>query len=222
MATYLEWNHALIDYFTQLVPAHTPVRFSVDDNVLAEVFATRFHRSVTTASEATDDFREAVRQRCVLNGAVNLPPDKLTTAGEPAGVAFLAAMVYAAFRMISDEDAAGHNYFIRLREFLGLDTDEAGRPFGLGRLGEGYHNAPEQYLWRRWNTWLSEHGWLPTASPGNTQYDVWIHYPISQTLLRDGDRQRLRSRSKITFPINCTVSGAVLSRSSNRHGTCLS
>ena len=35
-------------------------------------------------------------------------------------------------------------------------------------------------------------------------------------------RRRVRSCSKITFPINCTVPGAVLSRSSNRHGTCLS
>ena len=32
--------------------------------------------------------------------------------------------------------------------------------------------------------------------------------------------RELRICSKITFPINCTVSGAVLSRSSNRHGTC--
>ena len=126
------------------------------------------------------------------NGAVDVPPDGLTAAGEPVGVAFIAAMVYAAFRMISDEDAAGHNYFTRLREFLGLATDEAGRPFGLGQLGDGCGNAPEQYIWCRWKTPGSpEHGWLPTASPGNTHYDVWIHYPISQTLLRDGDRQRL-------------------------------
>ena len=66
---------------------------------------------------------------------MDVPPDGLTAAGEPVGVAFIAAMVYAAFRMISDEDAAGHNYFTRLREFLGLATDEAGRPFGLGQLG---------------------------------------------------------------------------------------
>ena len=32
----------------------------------------------------------------------------------------------------------------------------------------------------------------------------------------------LRGCSKITFLINCTVSGAVLSRNSNRRGTCLS
>jgi hypothetical protein len=191
MPTYLEWNHALIDYFTRPVPRHAPVRLSVDDDVLAEVFATQFQRTGAKANAATEDFRDAVRQRCVSGGAVEVPPDRLTPEGEPEGVAFLAAMVYAAFRMIDDEDAAGHNYFTRLREFLGLDTDEAGRPFGLGRLGDACGNAPEQHLWRRWNTWLAEHGWLPTATPGNTQYYLWIHYPLSQTLLRDGDRLRL-------------------------------
>ena len=65
MPTYLEWNHSLIDYFTRNVPRHAPVRLSVDDDILAEVFATKFHRIVTSASEATDDFREAVRQRCL-------------------------------------------------------------------------------------------------------------------------------------------------------------
>src|SRR5262249_22382922 len=128
MPTYLEWNHALIDYFTRPVPLHSPVRLSVDDDALAEIFVGHFNQVDASGSAATDDFRAAVRERCVSGHFVDLPPNRLTAQGEPEGVAFLAAMVYAAFRMNDDEDAAGHNYFTRLRDFLGLDTSEAGRP----------------------------------------------------------------------------------------------
>jgi hypothetical protein len=192
MPTYLEWNHALIVHFTRNAPPHAPVRLSVDDDVLTEVFATHFHRTVTSPSEATDDFREAIRQWCVSGGAVRLPPDRLTAAGEPEGVAFLAAMVHAAFRMIDDEDVAGHNYFTRLREVLGLEKQGGGRPDGM-KIYPFDAPAPEAPLWQAWNDWLAQHGWIPTAALRPAQRRLWPDYPISQTLLRDGDRQRLSS-----------------------------
>jgi hypothetical protein len=73
------------------------------------------------------------------------------------------------------------NYFKRLREVLGLELeDEQVRPLGL----RGYEDA---VVWRNWSDWIEERGWRPTAHPGRGAR-VHINYPLSQTLLRDGDR----------------------------------
>jgi hypothetical protein len=102
-------------------------------------------------------------------------------------------MVYAAFRMIDDDDAAGHNYFTRLRNVLGLTPaadNRDNRPEGMKIHPITYH-APEAPLWQQWISWLSEKGWIPTAALRQATRHHWSDYPISQTLLRDGDRQKI-------------------------------
>src|SRR5207249_518033 len=83
-----------------------------DDDALLEIFATRFNRPHATAEEGRTDFLKAIRAECVVGESVRLPLLSFSSQGEPEWVAFLAAMVDAAFRMI-DDDAAGHNYFTR-------------------------------------------------------------------------------------------------------------
>jgi hypothetical protein len=193
MPTYLEWNRALIAHFTPNVPRHSPVRLSVDDEALFEIFATQFNRPDATLQDASKDFLSAVRTECVVGQSVKLPRIAFTEDGEPTWVAFLAAMVDAAFHMIDDDDAAGHNYFSRLRTALGLDPagdNRSNRPDGMKILPFD-DQAPEAPLWQRWNTWLSDRGWIPTATLRQTERRHWSDYPISQTLLRDGDRQKI-------------------------------
>ena len=57
-------------------------------------------------------------------------------------------------------------------------------------LTDAYGQRLDVALWLAWNDWLLTSGWEPTATHGgpNTKY---INFPISQALLRDGDRDRL-------------------------------
>src|SRR5262245_55170411 len=155
--TYLEWNHAILTHFTASVPRHSPVRLSVTDDALLEIFATEFRRPEANAQQARDDFLSAVRAECILGQSVRLPRLEFTPSNEPKWVAFIAAMVDAAFRMIDDDDGAGHNYFTRLRAVLGLQPtpdNRDNRPEGMKIHPITYH-APEAPLWQRWNAWLS-------------------------------------------------------------------
>ncbi len=49
----------------------------------------------------------------------------------------------------------------------------------------------EEVLWKNWNGWLMQNGWLPSAERGKHQNDKFIHYPLSQALLREGDKGKL-------------------------------
>src|SRR5262249_2005561 len=57
-------------------------------------------------------------------------------------------------------------------------------------LTDAYGERLDGALWCEWNRWLTERGWEPTAVAGghNNRY---INYPICQSLLRNGDRDRL-------------------------------
>jgi hypothetical protein len=196
-----------------------------DEGEAAAHLATEFNRPDVTLQEAGKDFLSAVRSECVVGQTVKLPRIAFTEDGEPTWVAFLAAMVDAAFRMIDDDDAAGHNYFSRLRAVLGLnpsDDNRGNRPDGMKLHPVTYH-APEASLWQRWNTWLSERGWIPTATLRQTERRHWPDYPISQTLLRDGDRQKIagmleEERASGRFPVSPDLEriAAFLRRSVNR------
>ena len=52
MPTYLEWNHALLQHFTRSVPRHAPVRLSVTDDALLEIYATQFCCPEASAEQA--------------------------------------------------------------------------------------------------------------------------------------------------------------------------
>lgn len=168
------------------------MRLSVTDDALFEIYATQFCCPEASAEQARGDFLAAVRAQCVRGQTVCLPQVEFAS-NQPTWVAFLAAMVDAAFRMIDDDDGAGHNYFGRLRSVLSLPASpdpENNRPDGMKILPYMKH-APEAPLWQRWNAWLSERGWIPTAALRQSERRYWSDYPISQTLLRDGDRQRI-------------------------------
>jgi hypothetical protein len=111
----------------------------------------------------------------------------------PDYVGFLAAMVLAAQQMEREETnesfsggdgdvVAQHNYFFRLRQVLGLEEKKK-RPEGLG-VGD------EADLWKAWNRWLLLKGRESTAEEGEGS-SRYISYPLSQSMLRDGDKNHL-------------------------------
>ena len=202
MPAYRPWNRALAGYFAKGLPPGEPFYLSVDDDALLAVGAEWFggeNPPETGATEATGeagaadyaaDFLRAVRQQCVAGGGISLdsisgrPED-----GPPDCIGLLAAMVLAAYRMAPDEDAAEINYFTRLREVLGLDLNEPGRPAGLRYPANA--SAPEEQLWAAFNHWVLRNGWLPSAGRGPEGPQKYTNYPLSQTLLRRADKEHL-------------------------------
>lgn len=185
MNGYHAWNAALCGYLTAGVPRGRPVFMHVDASVLAA--AARMLPEPLDRHGAEAAFCAEVRAFVCPGGVVDTGRIRRidVTNGVPLCVAFLAATVLAATQMRDDEDASEGNYFLRLREVLGMPAGP-GRPAGMESGGLG-----EQPLWWLWNRWLQKSGWLPTASPGEGPR-TYIQYPISQALLRVADADRLR------------------------------
>lgn len=182
--SYDVWNHAIATYVTAGAQRGSTVYLSIDDEVIEQI-----QRHLQTHEDQPPEaFLKAVKQRVVLGRHVELKRVRgRNRYGEPNGIAFLAAMVLAASRMAEDEEEeiASSNYFTRFCEVLDIDQD-GGRPLGMRSGAEA-----EEPLWREWIVWLGEIGLLSSARPGEgaTRY---TSYPISQTLLRGTDRDRLR------------------------------
>ncbi|NJR17203.1 MAG: hypothetical protein HC785_16795 [Calothrix sp. CSU_2_0] len=185
MANYGDWNQALASYFTSGVPRGTRVYLSVDDEVLERI-GRKFNQEFPSGNWG-DDFRRAVREKIIAEGRVNLGQLQGRNAdGLPKGVAFLGAMVLAANDMADEEEISDDNYFKRLRQILDLPSSENGRPLGM-KSG----SKDEEPLWREWNHWLMENGFMPSAHRGRGGRTTYINYPISQSLLRRTDKNRL-------------------------------
>ena len=186
MPNYKQWNEAVANYFSAGLPAGTPFYLSVDDNTLDEVGTN--YLGIEPGFGCMEDFERAVRDHCIrgVKSRVSLTAiaDRSTNV-PPNCVAFLGAMVLAAHRMDSDLEAPEHNYFTRLRGVLGLPLDESGRPAGLDLP------PPELRLWNNLNEWIRANGWIASAEEGDDIPNRYINYPISQALLRQGDRARL-------------------------------
>ena len=187
MANYAEWNKAIAEYFVKGMPNSSIIYLSVDEGVLMDI-GTRFEQSEANHVDWIEDFTRAVRSECVVDTQISLErlsdyqSDRL-----PYCVAFLAAMVLAAHRMVGedteDETIAQINYFKRLRQVFGVPAEEGGRPDGLQPAGV------EESLWQSWNWWLIQNGLLPSAEKGESTNYAYINYPLSQALLREGDRK---------------------------------
>lgn len=189
MATYNEWNKAIAEYFVSGLPSGATVYLSVDEAALMDIGA-RFEQSGISYVDWVEDFMVAVRSKCVIGAEVKLPSGLGYQSDQvPNCVAFLAAMVLAAHYMIGEEieneTVLQTNYFKRLRQVLGLSDEDAGRPEGLLPAGI------EEYLWKIWNRWLIDNGWLHSAEQGQSNYNKFINYPLSQALLRETDQEIL-------------------------------
>ena len=190
MATYLEWNEAIADFFTRGLMRSEALYLSVDEDTLMAIGSQRF--SELDVDEVVHDFESALRKECVRGEQILLPPIAAgSEGGPPHCIAFLAGMVLAAHRMAPEDDIAEINYFTRLREILGV-IGESGRPRGLRPP------APEEPLWVAFNDWAIRNEWQPTAERGPEGTMKFTNYPLSQSLLRQGDKGRLEREFRDT------------------------
>jgi len=188
MTNYTDWNTAIAHYFTQNVPKGTKIYLSLDDDILVKI-GSNFAEECT-ASSWVENFCSVVRRKVVQDKRVELGAiSGFDSSGYPRGVAFLGIMVLAANRMEEDEEVSQTNYFTRLRQILDLPEDGQSRPRGL-RTVDG--SAPEVELWTMWNQWLLKQGFIPTAQEGTTEPTKYTNYTISQSLLRNADKDKLR------------------------------
>lgn len=182
MASYTDWNQALISYFISGVPRGVKIYLSVDEDVIEHIGYNFINSSID--GNWVNDFNTAVKKRVVVNEQVDLKRlQERNTQGFPQGVAFLCASVLAASRMGKEEQISEKDYFQRLREILSLPG--SGRP-------QGMNPGTEEPLWKEWNSWLMEQGFLPSAQPGKGGPTKYINYPISQCLLRRTDKDKLK------------------------------
>lgn len=189
MPDYQQWNKAITDHFLQGMPSGATIYLSMDFSALYEI-STRLKLDNNIDKLWKDDFFQSLRSHCLSNGAIQIRAiDGFYDDGIPRAVAFLGAMVLAAYLMIEEDTDEGiiseTNYFKRLRMVFGLDIDGRGRPAGLNPPGI------EERLWTNWNNYLLKKSYFPSAEPGQGIARRYINFPLSQALLRDADKDRL-------------------------------
>jgi hypothetical protein len=184
VATYSEWNQALIDFAVQGIPRGKYVFLSIDEDTLESIGLS--FEIESPADGWVSDFKQAVRFHCTSRGKITLkritsplrdPEDRPRYAG------FLAAMVLAAHYMGEDEDTGIHetDYFTHLNRVFDLDENTS---------RAGLDSGEEIHLWEDWQRWVRSRGLLPSLQAGQGKYK-YIGYPISQALLRQSDKDKL-------------------------------
>jgi hypothetical protein len=183
MANYQQWNQAIASYFTSGIPRGTRVYLSVDDDILDRI-GEEFGLYLT-ADTWGDDLQKAVTAQVIVGDSVDLQRLQwISSNGFPPGVAFLGLCVLAASQMAEDDKISARDYFSRLRKVFGLSG--CSRPPGMESGAKA-----EEPLWKDWNRWLLRQGFEPTVQRGCGRPMIYINYPISQTLLRRADKERL-------------------------------
>lgn len=184
MVTYHEWNQALATYFTQDVPRGSAIYLDVSREALHEIWSNILNQS--GKRDPVTSFCQAVRGYILEYGSVlNLKHalrQSIGSADAPLGLAWLCLQVLAAVQMRPDENHNLSNYYVHLRALLNLPG--TGKPKGLDYIDL-------ERLWLQWNRWLSAQGFQSTAQRGSTKTTKYIHYPLSQCLLRQGEAGQL-------------------------------
>lgn len=192
VSSYEEWNNAIATYFTVGVPSGSSIFLGLDHDAIEDIAYKFLHNP---PDDPIEDFKGSVREYCIpsFSSRVNLYVFRKQINQIPGGIGFLGLMVYAAYKMHDEEGIDETNYFLRLREALGL-LPIPGRP-------EGMPPGEEEPLWIKWNEYLNNSGFESTAERG-TGPQTYLRYVISQTILRESDKEFLNRRFKeVTIPL---------------------
>lgn len=201
---YSDWTLALYEVLLKNHPEGQAVYLQIDTDSLEQIAQQQVESGNWRNQEQTSwtqAFLRAVRDYLGDRGQLNLarikdyylcPPPSQAQRYEcrqiaryqlshqavicPLSLGFLAAQVLVATQMRSDQEFSSGNYYNRFRQLLQLDCNHLERQ-GAARL------------WQTFNYWLQLRQWIPTAHAGQGP-QRFIQYPISQCLLRQGDRQK--------------------------------
>lgn len=108
----------------------------------------------------------------------------------PPFSALLLALSLAAERMRADTEFSSNNYYQRLADVLHLEDSHRAR-LKVELAHSAKHTAE---FWESLNAWLTQHDHAfgqPTADDFNSPFR-YVSFAVSQSLVRDVDRQRLR------------------------------
>ena len=192
-ATYLAWNDAVAEeYFTGRW-AGAPVYMDMEPDVLS-----RLGQHLTPPGEQPEDaFVDAVAATMQLKAggrrAFSRHVESVNawrrddSAAPPPCLAVLGLLSLIAEAMTSDDQYRATNYTDRLCDRLAIHDDRARQ-----RLKRDFREQTH-ILWDEFNAWLDDHDGslgLPTAYAFD--YRVHVGIPISQALVREHDRQRLK------------------------------
>jgi hypothetical protein len=189
VANYLQWNEAIINFTLSDLRIGSRVFLSIDDAALEGIGRTFSEPRPPTGW--VEDFKRSVRHKCVFADEINLARfayPMRDSKNRPRYVPLLAAMVLAAHNMGDDggDRIDPRAFFTHFNSVMGL-PDQQGRTKGL-------NTGEDEKLWEDWNQWLRTQGFLPTAVPGDPGAYRYTRYPISQTVLRQSDRNSLWRR----------------------------
>jgi hypothetical protein len=180
---YLEWNAVLCDHFIRNAMVGSAVYLTIDEDLLRALASA--HGVDGTGDAAVRDFATAVRTRVRMGRSTGDDMSLRSLEGQdaferPNCVAFLALCVLAGHRM-GDGDYTDTAFFAQLCDLIGFHGNP--RPSGMPA-------GAEEPLWNNWARFLAQRNLLSTAKAGRgpTRY---LNYPVSQTLLRSADRDRL-------------------------------
>jgi hypothetical protein len=207
MAGFEAWNQGIAAYFIAGAAKGSPIFLSLDGEAIEDIAARFLEESVEGGAQR--DFMRSIRRRCISDGGDYVDIEALgrTIGTVPGGVAFLGLMVLAAYKMQEEEGIDETNYFLRLREVLGLPQIQR-RPEGMTPPGA------EEPLWKEWNNYLVAMGFQPTAERGAGP-QTYLRYVLSQAILRESDKQFLEQRFReahLGLQLDCDQLGFWLSR----------
>jgi hypothetical protein len=188
---YYRWNQAIAEKVFCADAAGLPVYLDLEEGLLE-----RLAREVGSEADPRRELTAAARATLELEGArtsVFRRHENLVRVWcrgspreTPPTLALLALLSLAAEEMRSGEGMSAGNYYGRLCELLEV-SDESLKD----KIERDYRKSAEE-LWGSLNDWLlaweGERG-LPTAEALGHRH---IGLPISQALVRAGDRRRLR------------------------------
>ena len=192
-ATYMAWNDAVAEeYFTGRW-AGAPVYMDMEPDVLS-----RLGRHLTPPAEEPEEaFVDSVAATMQRNAGGRRAFSRHVESvkawrrdgrtGPPPCLAVLGLLSLIAEAMRSDDQYRATNYTDRLCDRLAIHDDRARE-----RLKRDFREQTH-ILWNELNTWLDDHDGslgLPTAYAFD--YRVHVGIPISQALVREHDRLRLK------------------------------
>lgn len=176
---YVAWNSRIALYWLTHPNETGRVYLTVTPSSLATA-AWECDGTPLTAEEAENDFVEAVREmyRGHINYRCGIESLATLENGIPHSIAFLAASVFAAYRMREDEFRRATAYFPRLAELLGFGAAADEPP--------DFSKTAFETLWQHASAWTQ--GRLVLASGAFRRYEA---YPIAHAALRKVDLDRL-------------------------------
>ena len=194
MPTYDQWNMALAEYVTRDRPRGSAVYLHVNEEILNEIG----DELGIPSGSAEQHFLDAVFMRCVRTsewGAREIdtafldprPTRRGSVASVPNSVAFLGMTVLAASRMGEREDLDPGAYFPIVRGLL----QDIPRADVQNPRPRGWELGAEQAWWDDWAGWLSARHMVATVTYGQHGSWKYVNLPVSQTLLRSTDEERL-------------------------------